>query len=342
MDLALTGEEEQLVTAFAALFARESSPDRVRSAEATGFDPDLWLQLQAMGVPEMAVGDDTDSAASFFQLLLVAEQAGRALASVPIIETFVVNRLLARCGSSGLELLEQVRSGGTIATIALHRPVEGVARMVPAGAVAPVVIALEGDELVACSGSPPGRPRHNLGSLSLAHRDLGVGTRVVLADGDRALSEFGQAQAEWKALTAGQLVGLAQAALTLGVEYVKSRTAFGARLASYQTIAHRLADNATAVSGAQLLSYESAWAHDERPGRAATLTSMSWCFSTEVALNVSRDSLHYHGGYGFTKEYDIQLYFRRAKAYALVWGDPRREYLRLADGLFSVDEGNAA
>jgi alkylation response protein AidB-like acyl-CoA dehydrogenase len=342
MNLALTEEETQLQSALRSLFARESSPDRVRSAEETGFDPDLWRQLQAMGIPAMAVADGTDAAASFFQLLLVAEEVGRALASAPIIETCVVNRLLARCGPAGQGLLEATRDGGTIATLALHGPIEGTARMVPAGAIAQVVVALEGHTLVAFTSDPPQRSVHNLGSLPLAHRELGSSSKVVLAEGRDALREHAQACSEWKALTSGQMVGLASAALSIGVEYVKSRTAFGAPLATYQTIAHRLADNATALSGAQLLAYEAAWAHDTQSSRAVALTSMSWCFATEVAMNVSRDSLHYHGGYGFTKEYDIQLYFRRAKAYSLVWGDPRREYLRLADALFSVDEAGAA
>jgi alkylation response protein AidB-like acyl-CoA dehydrogenase len=342
MDLGLSQEESELKVALSALLARESSPARVRAAEDTGFDPDLWRQLQAMGIPEMAVTEGSDPAASFFQLLLVAEEAGRALASAPIVEAFVVSRLLTRCGEAGRELLEETRDGRTIATIALHAPSGGEARMVPGGAIAPVVVALEGRTLVAYTSDPPQRAVHNLGSLSVAHRALASAPRTVLAEGTEAQKQYARACSEWKALMCGQLVGLASAALSIGVEYVKSRTAFGAPLATYQTIAHRLADNATWLSGAQLLAYEAAWAHDEGSTRAETLTSMSWCFSTEVAMNVSRDSLHYHGGYGFTKEYDIQLYFRRAKAYALLWGDPRREYLQLADALFSIGEGDAA
>jgi alkylation response protein AidB-like acyl-CoA dehydrogenase len=68
---------------------------------------------------------------------------------------------------------------------------------------------------------------------------------------------------------------------------------------------------------------------------------MAWLFASETALNVARDSLHFHGGYGFTSEYDIQLYFRRAKAYSLLWGDPRSEFKRLAGLLLStLDEDN--
>ena len=60
---------------------------------------------------------------------------------------------------------------------------------------------------------------------------------------------------------------------------------------------------------------------------------ITYGWDSETALDVTRDCLHYHGGYGFTTEYDIQLYFRRAKAVTLTLGDPRAEYQRLADAL---------
>jgi alkylation response protein AidB-like acyl-CoA dehydrogenase len=53
-----------------------------------------------------------------------------------------------------------------------------------------------------------------------------------------------------------------------------------------------------------------------------------------LACRTCRESLHFHGGYGFTLDYDIQLYFRRANEWSLTLGDPRREYQRLADQLY--------
>ena len=68
------------------------------------------------------------------------------------------------------------------------------------------------------------------------------------------------------------------------------------------------------------------------------LASMAFLFSSEVAFRIAADSLHLHGGYGYTLEYDIQLYFRRAKAWPLAYGDPEDGYQALAAGLFEHEE----
>jgi alkylation response protein AidB-like acyl-CoA dehydrogenase len=86
-----------------------------------------------------------------------------------------------------------------------------------------------------------------------------------------------------------------------------------------------------AGDGAQLLTYEAAWARDEDLPDAAALASMAFLFNADTAFRAARECLQFHGGYGVTLEYDIQLYFRRAKAWPLALGDPRREYQRLAD-----------
>ena len=86
-----------------------------------------------------------------------------------------------------------------------------------------------------------------------------------------------------------------------------------------------------AGDGAQLLVYEAAWARDTGQPEAAALASMAFLFNADTAFRTTRECLQFHGGYGFTLEYDIQLYFRRAKAWPLALGDPKREYQRLAD-----------
>jgi alkylation response protein AidB-like acyl-CoA dehydrogenase len=139
---------------------------------------------------------------------------------------------------------------------------------------------------------------------------------------------------EWRVLTAGALVGLAGAALELGVDYAKQREQFGVPIGSFQALAHRLADVATVVDGAQLLAREAAWAADEGEDDAVALARMAFLFAARAAQETSAAALHVHGGYGFTLEYDIQLHLRRAKAWPLALGDPRRGTLQLADALF--------
>ena len=90
MDLSLSAEQQQLVDSFAAMYARESTSERVRAAEPSGFDPGLWKALLTTGAVEMAVDDVAGGwVASELELALIAEQYGRALASAPVIEAQV-------------------------------------------------------------------------------------------------------------------------------------------------------------------------------------------------------------------------------------------------------------
>ena len=99
-------------------------------------------------------------------------------------------------------------------------------------------------------------------------------------------------------------------------------------------MAHPLADSATALDGARFLALEAAWAADEGVDRANELAGLAFGFAGDTARDVTARALHVHGGYGFMMEYDIQLFYRRARGWSLVFDDPTRETLRLADQLF--------
>jgi len=76
------------------------------------------------------------------------------------------------------------------------------------------------------------------------------------------------------------------------------------------------------------LSREAAWSVAADPGRAPELAALAFAFTAESAREAAYRSLHYHGGYGFMLEYDIQLFFRRAKAWPAQYGEPRLAYAR--------------
>lgn len=100
-----------------------------------------------------------------------------------------------------------------------------------------------------------------------------------------------------------------------------------------------LADDAAWLGAAELLTRKAAWAVDEAEPDAEALVSQGFVFASEGAQRTAGDSLHYHGGYGFMLEYDIQLYYRRAKAWSVIWDDPRREPARVADALYGAVKG---
>jgi alkylation response protein AidB-like acyl-CoA dehydrogenase len=333
MELALGEEQQAIDELFSGFFEKECPPERVRAAEPLGFDAKLWSRFAetgacGMGLPESLSG----SAASALDAALIAEAQGRALAPLPFIEHFVASRLLAHCDAAPDDLAE----GAAIATLAL-RPVDGeIAPLVPAGAVARHVVALVDGELVLTSEKPPGRAPENFACLPISDRAVGAGAagRRVLAGGDEARALFEAACDEWRALTAAALVGLSQRAFEIGLDYTKEREQFGRLIGSFQALQHGLADVAVLLDGARLLARKAAWAFDEEPEEARRLAGMALVFCGDLAPVATSRALHYHGGVGFSLEYDIQLYYRRAKGWLLVLDDPAIEVDRLGEVMF--------
>jgi alkylation response protein AidB-like acyl-CoA dehydrogenase len=337
MDLRPSSEQEQLVEAFASLYAKESPPERVRAAEPGGFDKALWERVLDLGVVTMAVGEGAGGwGASLLDLVLVAEQQGRALASAPIIEAQAAARLLERIGSGPLD---EVLAGERLVTLALHPARGGVAGLVPAGAVADDAIVMVDDRLMLVPLEGRRTLVENLGSMPVADVDVAGGAE--LASGPGAAAAFDSTLDDWLTLTAAALVGIGARGLEIGVDYVKERKAWGRPIGSFQGIAHRLADSATAVDGARLLTWEAAWSAAEEAQRLPQLAAMAFAFAYESARDVTYRALHYHGGYGFMMEYDIQLYYRRARAWANVFGDARGAYRRAADRRYATEGATA-
>jgi len=335
-DYTLSDEQQALAEAFGSFFERESPVERVRAAEPLGFDRELWdhlseLRAVAMGVPEAQGGDG----AGLAELVLVTEALGRHLAPVPLVEAAAAARLLARAGGPE-ELLFQVTGGEQLPTLALHPAVPGRAQLVPAAAVADVVVGLVGEELVVTRPSAPPRAPANQGSAPVAWWDPGAsGTETtVLSRGGDATAVFHEAVREWKLLMAGALIGLADGALRIGVEHARSREAFGALIGTFQAVAHPLVDVAMAIETGRRLLHKAAWTADRDPASRPHLVPMAYLHATETAMQAGTVGVHVLGGVGFTLEGDEQLYFRRAKGWTLVAGDPKGELARIADALY--------
>jgi alkylation response protein AidB-like acyl-CoA dehydrogenase len=310
----------------------------VRAAEPTGFDGALWHQVSELGLTSIAVPEEHGGGgAGWVELALVAELLGESLAPVPLVDAAVATTLLASVADEAV--FGPVVAGQELAALALHPASGDAVSLVPAGAVADVVVALRDDELVAIrQRDKPAAVIPNLGAMPLA--DCSVASDVIVLDrGPGAIAAHRRAVDQWKLLTGAALVGITSRALDVGVEYVMQRRAFGVLIANFQTIQHRLADNATSLEGARLLAYQAAWAQDEDLPEADSLARMAFLFGSEAAFKTASESLHFHGGYGYTLEYDIQLYFRRAKAWSLIAGDARAAYAQLAHGLYG-EEGD--
>lgn len=111
---------------------------------------------------------------------------------------------------------------------------------------------------------------------------------------------------------AAQALGIAQGAYDRALEYVKHREQFGKKIAQFQVTQHKLADMATKIELARLLTYKAAWNFDQ--GRIdPKLTSMAKMFAARTAVEVADEAIQLHGGYGYMKEYEVERFYRDAK-----------------------------
>ena len=129
-------------------------------------------------------------------------------------------------------------------------------------------------------------------------------------------------------------VGLAEGAHRIAVDFAKERVAFGVPIGSFQAVAHPLVDVAMAVTSARRLVWKAAWFSEHEPAEATRLVAMAYLFATRTANRSATVGVHTQGGLGFTLESDEQMFFRRAKGWALVGGDPTAELALIADQLY--------
>ena len=167
MNLYLTDEQNMLQESVARLFAAESSGERVRAVEGTGFDPALWRQLQDMGLNLMRLPEEVGGlGSSLLDAVLVAEQAGRHLVSVPLIEHMAASRLLAQFGGDLVSAALTKLAEGALITL-LPQPF--ISRQMPInGAAVADYVVLADDNAVYLLSKEQFSPIANLGSGALA------------------------------------------------------------------------------------------------------------------------------------------------------------------------------
>ena len=107
-------------------------------------------------------------------------------------------------------------------------------------------------------------------------------------------------------------VGTAQGAYDAALAYSKQRKQFGRPISEFQSIQNKLADMATSIDAARLLTYRSAYMKDQGQ-RVTKESSMAKLFSSEIAVRVCDDALQIHGGYGFMKDYPVEKFYRDVK-----------------------------
>ncbi|MGA4992201.1 acyl-CoA dehydrogenase family protein [Nonomuraea bangladeshensis] len=287
----------------------------------------VWRKLAGLGVTgtlvaEQAGGIGLDENA----LPPLLEEVGRAVLPVPAVETLVVAAPLL--AEHAPEQLPGVLSGDTLVAAQL-----GDSPVVPFGQHADLVLLRHGDRL------------HLYEDFSWEP--------VEAVDGARPLARLARPpsggvelpadpEIAWRRGVLGTsalLVGLAAAMLDLTVGHVRERRQFGVPVGSFQAVKHALADAALAIAFARPAVLAAAWAQASGAADAGPQTSMAKILASTAAQRMARTALQCHGAIGYTTEYDLHLYAKRAWALAATWGDPGRHRARLAETWQLTPEG---
>ncbi len=334
-----------------------------------GYSPDLWKKVADLGWLGLALPESVGGQGlGLSSLGIVMCELGRAVAPVPFHPTMTAALTIVESGTDAQQqaLLPRVVSGASILTWALT---EADPRYLTPEAVQMQAV-VDGDSLVLTGTKlfvehmeaadrclvvcrTPGStgaagisvvlvdpksagltitPLSNIAKDKLSRVEF-RGVRVPRAD-ILGVEEQGWPIVEGMvnrgaALISIQMSGAARRALEYAVEYAKQREAFGRQIGAFQSIAHTLSDTLIWIDGCDLISYDALW-RLEQGLPAAVQVSQAKAFCSEKVIAAVRNANVVHGGIAATAELDLQLWFRRASAWAMRLGTASEHRARVA------------
>lgn len=317
------------------------------------------LGWTGLAVPE----DFGGAGLGMLELALLLEQTGRSLLPGPLLSTAVVAASAVGLAGSDAQrraLLPAIAAGGLRVALAHEEPGVGWSHRAVTcraeraaegyrlrGRKAFVADALSANVLLV-TAALPGTPSEAPGLFLVERRAPGVALRpVAWLDTTRPMAEvalddvvlasdalLAHSEEDGAALLerildrarvalAAECVGGAARVLDLSVAYARQREQFGRPIGSFQAIQHRCADMLVRVESARSAALYAAWSIDRERSDAHASACLAKAYCSEAFSRVAGDGIQIHGGLGFTWEQDPHLYFKRAKASELAYGDPR-------------------
>jgi len=149
-------------------------------------------------------------------------------------------------------------------------------------------------------------------TAELSFSDVRVPVSQLLGEENKGFYQVLDFFDESRIEIAAQALGIAQGAFDRTLDYVKQREQFGKKLADFQITQHKLADMATKIEAARLMTYKAAWNYDQKR-IDPKLTSMAKMFAARAAVEVADEAIQMHGGYGYMTEYEVERFYRDAK-----------------------------
>ena len=325
-----------------------------------GYPQELWRKMAELGWMGLVLPEEYGgSGGVFLDLAVLLEEMGRACLPGPFFSTIVLGGLTILKAGNDVQkqkLLPKIAHGDSIVTLALTEPsakytpngitvkaakqngeyvINGVKLFVPDAHVANHIICAartkegatdEGITLFIVAADTPRLSCRHLLTIAGDKQCEVVFNKVRVPQG----SILGEKEQGWKYIKeilhhaavgkCAEMVGIAQQAMEMAVSYAKERIQFGRPIGSFQVLQHYCADMATYVDSCRFITYKTAWMLSEGiPCQKEVAIAKAW---VSYACRKTTALAHQvHGTISFTDEHDLPLYFKRAKAWELAYGD---------------------
>ena len=325
MRFTLTDDQQEIKRTARALLTTRSTWEKVRTnAEAGRYDDALWSELSELGWPGIAVPEEHGGQGlGIVELCALLEELGYACATVPFLGSVLAGLAIEHAGSGDQQSTWLPRLAGGEARGALGVLRDGTAELVPDAAGADVVVLL--DEAAGSATLVEGSAIEAVDAID--------GTRRygrVRAGGEPLEGDVAAARDRALVATSAELVGVAQRALDMTVEYVKERKQFGVAVGTFQAVQHKAAQMLLDAEGGRSATYFAAWAADADPTQLPGAAAIAKAWTSDAGRSATGAAIQLHGGIGFTWEADVHWLFKRAQLDAAFLGGGSTHRARIA------------
>ncbi len=356
MDFAFSSDQQLLKNAARSFLDEHAKPATVRLLwdDPRGESESLWKDMAQLGWLGLSLDETYGGAGlAMVESAIVLDEIGRAALPTPYWPTVLAATAIAQAGTDAQKKrwLPAVATGDARATVAFLDTdldwspdatatraekssdgwrLSGAKRWVAWAHVANVLLVpartAEGLTLFLVDPAAAG-----LALAPVQGMDFGTRWVHVTLDNVRATEALGAPGTAAPLLeslirrgavgAAAEMLGAARRCLDMAVGYAKVREQFGQPIGSFQAIRHKCSEMLLEVENAHSAVYYAAWALDASADDAEIAASVAKAYVSDASRKVCGEAIQVHGGIGFTWEYDLHLYFKRAKALETMYGD---------------------
>ena len=353
MQFGLSESQEFLKDSARKFFAGECPSSEVRRLMETdtAYDAGLWAKLTDQGYTGIIFPEEYSGVGlGKVELMLLMEEAGRALLPGPFFSTVVLaGSVLDAVGSSAhkKKYLAPICRGEARATVAIledsaswnprhvqltaaNGKLTGEKLFVSDAAVADFILVVARNGVFIVDAKAPGLKISPMSAMDLTRKLYVVEFNDTPAEELGSVANLPRAFDVASAALAAELVGGMQRTLDITVEYAKTRKQFGKPIGMFQAVQHQCADMYLETESSRSAVNYAGWALEENAPDAPVAVSIAKMYASDAGRTVGNRGIQIHGGMGFTWENDLHLYYRRAKASENAFGDATFHRERIA------------